>query len=81
MTNLLGIVRADAEWITPTTDFVMFDERMVLVEAVTAELIITQPREIALYGRAFDILAKQAVTGRQARDLISAALDRRAESA
>ncbi|MEU2035301.1 helix-turn-helix domain-containing protein [Nocardia amamiensis] len=77
---LLGIVPAAAEWLTPTTNFVMFDERMVLVEAITAELTITQPREIALYGRAFDILAKQAVTGRQARDLIAAALDRRAQS-
>ncbi|MGQ4597362.1 Scr1 family TA system antitoxin-like transcriptional regulator [Nocardia sp. R6R-6] len=73
---LFGVVPSDAEWLTPATNFVMFDDRMVLVEAITAELKITQPREIALYARAFEILAAQSVTGKAARALVAAALDR-----
>ncbi|MFI7668847.1 hypothetical protein [Nocardia sp. NPDC049526] len=53
---LFGVVPSDAEWLTPATNFVMFDERMVMVEAITAELTVTQPREIALYARAFETL-------------------------
>ncbi|WP_231390317.1 Scr1 family TA system antitoxin-like transcriptional regulator [Nocardia sp. CNY236] len=52
------------------TNFVVFDQRLVLVEAVSAELTITQPREIALYGRAFDMLTRRSVTGDAARALI-----------
>ncbi|MGW5385499.1 helix-turn-helix domain-containing protein [Nocardia sp. NPDC003963] len=74
---LLGIVPSAAEWRAPATNFVMFDDRMVLVEAISAELTITQPREIALYQRAFETLAGQSVTGTAARDLIRAALERR----
>jgi hypothetical protein len=55
----------------------MFDDRMVLVEAITAELKVTQPREIQLYRRAFDTLAGQSVTGDRARELIRKALDAR----
>ncbi|MFQ6229481.1 helix-turn-helix domain-containing protein [Nocardia sp. NPDC002869] len=75
---LFGIVPAGAEWLTPVTNFVMFDDRMVMVEAITAELTITQPREIALYSRAFETLAGQAVTGEAARELIRKALETRA---
>ncbi|WP_253788819.1 hypothetical protein [Nocardia amikacinitolerans] len=49
---------------------------MVLVEAITGELKITQPREIALYARPFETLASQAVTGKASRALVGAALDR-----
>ncbi|MFF7940084.1 helix-turn-helix domain-containing protein [Nocardia gamkensis] len=73
---LFGVVPSDAEWLNPATNFVMFDDRMVLVEAITAELKITQPREIALYARAFETLAAQSVTGKAARALVGAALDR-----
>ncbi|MBF6144518.1 helix-turn-helix domain-containing protein [Nocardia nova] len=74
---LLGVVPSDSEWLTPATNFVMFDDRMVLVEAITAELKVTQPREIQLYRRAFDTLAGQSVTGDRARELIRKALDAR----
>ncbi|AHH20019.1 putative transcriptional regulator, XRE family [Nocardia nova SH22a] len=74
---LLGIVPADAAPPMQTTNFVMFDNRLVTVEAITAELTITQPREIAIYGRAFDTLAGQSVTGEHARELIRKALDAR----
>ncbi|MGW4245731.1 helix-turn-helix domain-containing protein [Nocardia sp. NPDC004722] len=74
-----GIVPATAYCPAPATNFVMYDRSLVTVEGVTAELKVTQPRELTLYGRAFDILAKQALTGEDARRLISAALRRRQE--
>ncbi|MFI1918226.1 hypothetical protein [Nocardia sp. NPDC020380] len=55
----------------------MFDTKMVLVEGIAAELNITQPQEIGLYHRTFDILAGQSVTGEEARTLIKTALDKR----
>lgn len=73
----LGIVPAGTRYQVPISNFIMFDDRLVMVENVTAELRITQPRELALYGRAFNVLAKQSVTGDQARALIRAALDLR----
>jgi hypothetical protein len=77
---LFGVVPSDAEWLTPATNFVMFDDRMVLVEAITAELKITQPREVALYARAFETLASQSVTGDAARGLIRRAIQDRSSS-
>ncbi|MCP2275498.1 Helix-turn-helix domain-containing protein [Nocardia amikacinitolerans] len=74
---LLGVIPADAELPMQVTNFVMFDERMVLVESVTAELTITPPREVAIYGRMFGELAALSVTGDGARRLIRAALERR----
>ncbi|MEV6560225.1 Scr1 family TA system antitoxin-like transcriptional regulator [Nocardia sp. NPDC051756] len=44
---------------------------------VSAELKVTQPREIALYGKAFDILARQSMTGDAARILLRTEIDRR----
>jgi hypothetical protein len=52
----------------------MFDDRAVHVEAISAELTITRPREIDLYTRAFHELSKLAVYGEGARDLIETAL-------
>ncbi|MCC3326844.1 DUF5753 domain-containing protein [Nocardia abscessus] len=73
----LGIVPALAEALVVSTNFAMFDNRLVMVEGTAAELIITQPREIATYGRAFKTLAGQSVTGEAVRKLIRTALDRR----
>ncbi|RDI48469.1 helix-turn-helix protein [Nocardia mexicana] len=73
----LGIVPAAAEGRVIVENYVMFDNHMVKVEGHTAEITITQPREIALYGRAFDVLAKQSVTGEAARELIRKALEER----
>ncbi|WP_280398161.1 helix-turn-helix domain-containing protein [Nocardia carnea] len=72
-----GIIPAVAELPMQTTNFVVFDDRMVMVEGMTAELRITQPQEIALYRRVFDTLAGESVTGEAARELIRAALERR----
>lgn len=72
-----GIVPMSADAKVVVENFVMFDDKLVRVEGHTAELTITQPREIALYGRAFDMLAGQSVTGDAARTLIRRALSGR----
>ncbi|TLF73234.1 helix-turn-helix domain-containing protein [Nocardia cyriacigeorgica] len=73
----IGILPADAELPMQVTNFVMFDDQLVQVEALTAELSITQPREIAVYGRAFDLIAGHAVYGADARELIAGQAERR----
>ncbi|MEV0367156.1 DUF5753 domain-containing protein [Nocardia fusca] len=73
----IGIVPFTAEALVVSTNFAMFDNRLVMVEGTAAELTITQPREIDVYGRAFDILARQSETGEGARALIKAAVRRR----
>lgn len=73
----LGIIPATAPYSVPSNQFIIFDERLVQVESVSAELSITQPREIALYLRAFNELAGAAMYGRDARALIVAELDQR----
>ncbi|KZM68561.1 helix-turn-helix domain-containing protein [Nocardia terpenica] len=72
-----GIVPAETPYRVSMTNFAIFDNTRVMVETVTAELTITQPREIAQYGRAFDVLAAQSVTGDGARRVIRAALESR----
>lgn len=74
----LGIIPLTAEAIVVVESFVMFDDRLVNVEGHSAQLSITQPREIQLYGRAFDILAGQSAGGDAARALISQAIRARA---
>ncbi|MBF6175465.1 helix-turn-helix domain-containing protein [Nocardia blacklockiae] len=73
----LGIIPARTEFPMQLTNFAMFDDRMVLAEVVTAELRITQPREIALYSKMFAQLAERAHYGAAARELIMAELNSR----
>ena len=73
----IGIVPKTTDTVAAVENFVMYDNRMVRIEALTAELTITQPREITLYGKTFDTLAGQSVTGERARELIRKALDAR----
>lgn len=68
----MGLDR-DAAW--PVEDFWIFDDRQVNVELVSGWLTLTQPREIATYGRSFGELSELAVRGAQARALITAAID------
>jgi hypothetical protein len=75
---VLGVIPAETEYIVPQSNFCMFDRRRVLVETITAELTITQPREIALYDKTFQTLANQAAIGNKARELIRRALESRA---
>ncbi|MGA5299304.1 helix-turn-helix domain-containing protein [Nucisporomicrobium flavum] len=77
----LGIIPADAAYVVPSNQFIMFDDRLVQVEAVSAEISVTQPREIALYERAFTALAGLAAYGASARAIIMGELDRLRASA
>ncbi|MBY8856983.1 helix-turn-helix transcriptional regulator [Nocardia sp. CA2R105] len=72
-----GVVPATAELPMQITNFVMFDDKKVMVETPAAELTVTQPREITVYGQTFDTLAGQSVTGEAARELIRKALNTR----
>jgi hypothetical protein len=66
----LGILPARHGYQVPTNQFIMFDDRLVHVEAISAELSITQPREIALYAKAFHALSQAAKYGTAAKKLI-----------
>lgn len=71
----LGIIPAKARHqVWPIHGFWIFDERMVRIETYTAEITVTQPGEISLYGKAFDGLARSAVYGQEAQSLILGAL-------
>ncbi|MFI9509131.1 helix-turn-helix domain-containing protein [Nocardia sp. NPDC052566] len=74
---VFGVVPRYAEYRVPATNFLMYDRRLVQVETVTAELTITQPREIILYEKTFQVLSSQAEYGEAAWALIRTALDRR----
>lgn len=73
----VGIVPRQYNGIVIVENFFMYDNRMVKVEGHTASISVTQPREIAQYGRAFDSLAGQSVTGEAARVLVRQAIDSR----
>lgn len=74
---VVAIVPLAAEFFYRTTEFAIYDQSTVLIETVTAESTITQPREIELYERTFARLAGQAVNGHEARVLIRSALESR----
>lgn len=72
----LGIVPMAARrthW--PEETFHLYDNRLVSVELVSAEVCVTQPSEIALYLKAFERLRGMAVYGADARALIVKAID------
>ncbi|MGF6889452.1 transcriptional regulator with XRE-family HTH domain [Nocardia sp. GAS34] len=70
----LGIIPDDSEFVYVTTNFTMFDRHTVQVETISAELTITQPRELTLYEKIWAALHTQAVYGDTARALITAAI-------
>jgi transcriptional regulator with XRE-family HTH domain len=73
----LGIVPMTAErtmWSSP--GFWLYDSTQVVLETPTAELRITQPREVQIYVKVFNELSSMAVVGPAARSLIMAAIDR-----
>ncbi|MER7466616.1 DUF5753 domain-containing protein [Streptomyces sp. NPDC097981] len=55
--------------------FSMFDNRIVLIETFSAEMTVSQPREIELYAKAFALLKQSAVYGEPAMSLIRAAIN------
>ncbi|SOE11780.1 hypothetical protein SAMN06272775_2763 [Streptomyces sp. 2323.1] len=73
----LGIIprntRDRVQW--PRETLHMYDDNLVSVELVSAQVNITQPSEIALYLKAFEQLRSMAVYGTEARTLILKALD------
>jgi transcriptional regulator with XRE-family HTH domain len=59
----------------PQEVFHVYDDTLVSVELLSAQVNITQPSEIALYLKAFEELRSMAVYGAQARALIVKAID------
>ncbi|MER5847132.1 helix-turn-helix transcriptional regulator [Streptomyces sp. NPDC002012] len=57
----------------PTHGFWIYDQRLVIVETINAEMWLDDEENIALYERAWNWLAEAAVHGPQARRLISRA--------
>ncbi|MFF0573119.1 Scr1 family TA system antitoxin-like transcriptional regulator [Streptosporangium saharense] len=56
---------------TPQHGFCIFDDRVVQVETVAAELTLTLSEEIRQYVRLFDWFAKEAHYGARARRIIT----------
>ncbi|MEU2026204.1 helix-turn-helix transcriptional regulator [Streptomyces sp. NPDC016469] len=72
----LGIIPFTAQrTIWPLEAFYLHDDTTVVVETLTAEIKVKQPRELADYASAFAGLAEMAVRGEAARALIQAALE------
>ncbi|MFG2905083.1 helix-turn-helix domain-containing protein [Kitasatospora sp. NPDC048286] len=72
----LGIIPFTARRsVWPLEAFYMFDDRHIVVETLTAEINVRQPRELADYSRAFAQLSDVAVFGAAARAVIGAAID------
>ncbi|MFD9861957.1 helix-turn-helix domain-containing protein [Streptomyces alboflavus] len=73
----LGIIptstRERALW--PEETFSVYDDRLVSVELVSAEVNVTQPSEIVLYVKAFEQLRRMAVYGAEARTLVLKAME------
>jgi len=72
----LGIIPRSADrtmWASP--GFWIYDDERVIVETPSAQLTITQPREVAIYGRWFAELSSMAVVGPPARRLITDAIN------
>jgi transcriptional regulator with XRE-family HTH domain len=64
-----------ARTLRPVEGFWIFDDERVNVELVSGWLTITQPHEVAMYGKAFTELAGLAVHGQRVRGLITAAIE------
>jgi hypothetical protein len=72
----LGIIPFTARrTVWPLEAFYLHDDDVAVVETLTAEIKVTQPRELADYAKAFTGLAEMAVYVDAARDLIQAAID------
>lgn len=68
----IAILDWAAHTITPPDhSFDLFDDRLVLVETLNAELAIREPDDIALYARVFDLYWDAALHGSEATQLIT----------
>jgi Domain of unknown function (DUF5753) len=72
----IGIIpfHAGSRTMWPLEPSNIFDDTLVHVETLTAQVTVTVPGEIVTYLRAFDRLAELAVYGEDARTLITAAI-------
>jgi transcriptional regulator with XRE-family HTH domain len=78
----LGIIPLDAEVETaPAHGFWIFDDDLVLVETIAAELMLREPDEIALYSRVFEALHRSARLGDDARAILQTILEESAGTA
>ncbi|MFI0236312.1 helix-turn-helix domain-containing protein [Streptomyces sp. NPDC016845] len=72
-----GIIPSDTrqriQW--PQELFHVYDDTLVSVELLSAQVDVTQPSEIALYLKAFEQLRSMAVYGADARALITRAIE------
>ncbi|MEQ4718137.1 helix-turn-helix transcriptional regulator [Nonomuraea sp. B19D2] len=60
---------------SPVHGFWIYGTRLVTVETFAAELSLTQPEEIALYGKIFGLMKEAALYGKAARGLMTNILD------
>jgi transcriptional regulator with XRE-family HTH domain len=73
----LGIIPFSARLqVSPRHGFWIYDDALVKVETLAAELNLVQPQEIALYAKVFHQLATAAVYGAHARRLVTQAAER-----
>lgn len=71
----LGVIPfAEQRTVWPMATFTIFDDERVHADSLDAATTFTQPSQIALYSKAYDRLAQQAVYGATARSLIANAL-------
>lgn len=72
----LGVIPFDQRVaFDPGHGFWIHDDRLVTVETLSAELRLTHPNEVEKYIRAFDLCARGARYGQEARALILRAID------
>ena len=57
--------------VSPDHNFVVIDDRLVLVETTTAELAVREPDDIATYARLFELYWEASVQGEQASALLA----------
>lgn len=70
-----GVIPAEAPYRgQPGNGFWIMDEALVQIETYTAELSLSMPEEITLYGKAFERLAALAVYGTEAQEAVARAL-------
>jgi transcriptional regulator with XRE-family HTH domain len=76
----LGVIPADSQVATaPMHGFWIFDDELVTVETIAAELMLREPDEIALYGNVFDTLRIAARSGDDMRLFLAGLLKELAE--
>jgi transcriptional regulator with XRE-family HTH domain len=59
----------------PVETFNVYDDKLVSIELLGAQVTITAPSEVDVYVRAFSALSGMAVKGKAARSLITAAIE------